>query len=659
MTYINIMTSRVSKYDIEKTTNIHENIWCPLENNHKKRKRCNNYNLRNSATSSNETIDTYISGTRVKNFLLRDPLLDWFDMYYVQKETKRTKVKNSLLKNKEKELQNTIDEEKNKMNVLFTGGNTFENKVMDHIEKKYKKNVVTISEGRQCDCTYENFEKTKKAMMNGVPIISQAILINDKNNTRGIADIIVRSDYLNKIVTRRVISDENKIIKAPFLNGNYHYRVIDIKWTSMTLCSNGYTIRNEGRFPCYKGQLAIYNCILGEIQGFFPSEAYILAKSWKIDRAILSEEGDCCFDLLGVIDYDGFDNQYIEKTKNAMNWIRELRIDGDKWDPLNPHRVEMYPNMSNKNDTPWTNEKQKIANEINELTQIWYVGDVNRNHAHAHGITSWKDERCTSEIMKISGTKRAHTINTILDVNRNDNVIIHPKFIKNNLCGWQTESPVDFYIDFETLNCALCDTTDINIYDSKKVSDLVFMIGIGYKYNNKWIYKNFTINSISFDEEIKIFDEFTDFLKTQIQILDPERIYMPRLFHWSQAELINLRHVNERHDNKWKNLLNDKIATWVDMYNVFTDEPIVVKGSLSFKLKSVGKSLYNLGLIPTSWNDIGPSDGLDAMMSAIECYMKNKNVKRTQVMKMIIDYNEVDCKIILDIVELLRDNNCD
>ena len=77
--------------------------------------------------------------------------------------------------------------------------------------------------------------------------------------------------------------DTKTPIYTELLTGNkYHYRVIDCKWTTMTLCADNVSIRKEGLFPAYKGQLAVYTAALGQMQGYTPNYAYIMAKKWKI-----------------------------------------------------------------------------------------------------------------------------------------------------------------------------------------------------------------------------------------------------------------------------------------------------------------------------------------------------------------------------------------
>jgi hypothetical protein len=112
------------------------------------------------------------------------------------------------------------------------------------------------------------------------PIILQAYIKSEKLKLRGITDILVRSDYINRLTTNTLLKREE--IKNE--NGELYYLVIDIKWSHMSLCVDGKTIRNEGRYKAYKGQLLIYNTILGEIQDYVPKYSYIMPKSWHIDR---------------------------------------------------------------------------------------------------------------------------------------------------------------------------------------------------------------------------------------------------------------------------------------------------------------------------------------------------------------------------------------
>ena len=85
-------------------------------------------------------------------------------------------------------------------------------------------------------------------------------------------------------------------------------------------------------------------------------------------------------------------------------------------------------------------------------------------------------------------------------------------------------------------------------------------------------------------------------------------------------------------------------------------EPIIVQGVFKFGLKSIGKALYNHNLIKTTWDE--NDSGLDVMIQFKElCKTKNKNIplKRCLKIKEIINYNQVDCRVLYEIVELLRE----
>ena len=92
---------------------------------------------------------------------------------------------------------------------------------------------------------------------------------------------------------------------------------------------------------------------------------------------------------------------------------------------------------------------------------------------------------------------------------------------------------------------------------------------------------------------------------------------------------------------------------------MFKREPIVVKGALRFKLKTISKALYKLGLISTSWDSNNEcSSGLVAMALANDIYKNNKVVtEEIESMKKIIYYNEIDCKVLWDILKYLRTNH--
>jgi len=147
---------------------------------------------------------------------------------------------------------------------------------------------------------------------------------------------------------------------------------------------------------------------------------------------------------------------------------------------------------------------------------------------------------------------------------------------------------------------------------------------------------------------------------TRQRFAGPDR--EPLLIHWSAAETSNLQDAYnaaiKRHPEREKDWLQ---LQWFDfLKNVIKAEPVVVRGALAFGLKPVAQAMYNHGLIKTNWQD-GPVDGLGAMVGAWSCAKEAARSKSAlnavPFMKKIAAYNEVDCKVMMEIVCYLRQNH--
>ena len=616
----------------------------------------------------------WVSATRTKNYLNDDKCVDWL-MLYDNKEKKEKKENYKV------------------SNLLFDGGITFEKKVYEELKKIYKDNFVIVF-------TNEDLEKrksleymklknneTKKLMNDGIPIIAQVPLLNHTNKTYGIADLIVRSDYLQQIFYY-FDNDEDINIKAPRLkmkdNLNYHYRVIDIKWTNMTLCVDGKTIRNEGLFPAYKGQLAVYTNALQALQGYTPNYAYIMAKSWKIgtnnvnfelDNILQNNRGYSTFDRLGVIDYSNKDNYYVEETKKAIMWVQKVITEGDKWsyNKDKPSVPELYPNMNKTSNSYFDKIKEKYALQYGDPTFVWYVNSYHRDNLHKHNIFDIRDDNCSIEKLGISNDKRGSIISKIIDINKTNNKqIIYPKYIKNNFGYWQQEMNNEYYIDFESINCNLYDTQNMDIDCSFYESQITFMVGIGFSKdtrNTQDIINKLNLTNVDYYiNENKNWEFVCFYLKTYKNYLNDElelfkcfeqfvnlrrKNNLAKLFHWTNAEKSFMTRANLRNKEIKFNMLNNNKFLWIDMCKIFETTPIVIKGAFRFKLKHIAKAFYNQGFIKTHWKDNHITDGLSAMLNSIEIYKNNNIVKQHNIIT-IIEYNEIDCKVIWEIVNYLR-----
>ena len=628
---------------------------------------------------TNNNINLWVSGTNISNYLLGEPLLDWLNLYYsklkfnencnkinTRSQSKNNNSNNTNNTNNSNNTNNTNNSNNNinEENVLMYNGLQFERAVYDYLKLKFKNNEIMeiIPKDNTTSLNDSQFKyysnKTQDVINKGIPIILQGVLLNSELKLRGIADIVVRSDYVNKLVKKKIIPKDE--IKK---NGKLYYVIIDIKWTTMTLCVDGMTIRNEGRFKAYKGQLLIYNILLGLMQNYIPECTYIMSKSWKIDSSRDPQEGSSCFDLMGVINYVDRDIDYVQQTINGINWIRYVREYGSVLSPLNLETSNLSVNMSNYYDTPWTNIKKTLCIETKDITAIWNLTSKQRNIGFSKNIKQWTDINCTTLNLDMNSGKKAETIDLILHINKQSEYKVLPNKlseIKDNRFNWKKKYPTDFYIDFETIGDTFIrqNKNDIDVNNSKGISDFVFMIGVGYEENSEWKYEVFFCNNYTLNDEYNVLLEYINFIKETTKRLDPNQEYFPRLFHWSHAEQTIMEKLLNRHQSLSKLWIELDYIGWVDMCDIFIKTPIVVKGALCFKLKEIGKALFANGLIMTCWENSSISDGLNAMISAIKYYeLKKQNVLNDDVKNIFVDiikYNEIDCKSVWEIVSYLR-----
>jgi hypothetical protein len=743
--------------DIWKNFSYDKNDFSNLKKKIKKysNKKSSSKRPKKKAKNNNEKIDNkmlcWISATRAKNYLLDDPCLDWLNIWFhkyglTDIDTDSDKINN-----------NNLIKDTSHLEVLFDGGNRFEEKVFEELKKLYDDDFQIVFD--QDD--YQVFKKerdmngfirtkyneTIKLMKKGTPFIAQAVMINDSNMTYGVADILIRSDYMSDIFG--IFYDDGKLeAPAPKIGlEKYHYRVIDCKWTTLTLNVDGYTVRNSGFIPAYKGQLAIYNACLDQMQGYIPDSAYIMGKAWKIGKQdILKEEerkykGFSAYDRLGVVNYVNKDKNYVTKTKEAIQWVQRVMTEGREWRyGLNkPSIPELYPNMNKNHDQSFISVKKELAERYGEITQAWYVGPKHRANANKYGITDIRDPRISLEKLGIKSEKRGHVIKQILNINKSNQTkyLVKPKRIKTNDMNWQEDHIMDYYVDFETMNYNLfVDPKYMNTDNSFFDDSVTFMIGIGflhepevdsmkiiealemdksrcdafhkiddkkYKKVGKWEFVCFYITDLQVCNELELYRLFFQFMIVRNCIIkklygyeDESSENESRVFHWTSAELQFMdravkRMRSNQYDNdlaemfnidnntkeikKIKSELKNLIKTfentviWVDLCTEMRKEPVVVKGCYKYALKNFANAMQKNGLILTNWDNGKMSNGFTAMIEAIKIYRNGRNLAEQGKFKEsivnidnndfneIVKYNEVDCRVMWEIIVYLRENH--
>jgi len=560
----------------------------------------------------------WINATETKNYMMKDPLLDWLNIYGDHEHHKYQKDSNNnfneYMTSKEKE---------------------FHCAVVKNLYKRFPEKIITIAHINE-KFSIDKYQETVNAMINGVPIILKGLLHNRSNNTYGFPDIILRKDYLPLVILN---SPQQETFNTHI---GYDYCVLSIKYMSLKLKNN--LIVNVGNIISYKSELIIYNEALKSILGYVPNHAYIIGRKYK-SATVYGP-----FENIGMIDVVGYDHNIVTKTYEALNWLKEIKKYGNKWSINNPHRWELYPNMSNSFDYPWHQLKKKLAIDIGEITTLWNCGIKERNIAHMNGVYSL--DNITTDLIGFKGKKQI-ILNNFLKINSSSclDIIIHDKITQLNT------DKLEFYVDFETVNSLDLDFTDIIQFDFNKKHNLnhhgmIYMIGIGYKdHHNKWCFKCFTVDRLNHQCEKEILLQWLNYMDIIKEKYGIQKKKNCRVYHWSKAEVSESNKAFKRH-----NIQNISI-NWYDLLDYFKNNHIAIKGVYNYGLKSVAKALYKHKLIKTKWSD-DSLDGTSAMLAAWNCEIKCLNNEGSQLkdfkeMQEIIKYNRVDCKVMLDILKVI------
>jgi hypothetical protein len=493
-------------------------------------------------------------------------------------------------------------------------------------------------------------EATWDAMKNGAPVIASGVLRDPQRRTYGVADLLVRSDVLTALCPDAFIGDQLELPVAAMRHGR-HYRVVDLKFSTLHLLKDGGL--GAGQLDVM-AQCWIYNEALGRIQGFTPPAAYVAGRAWKQGTL----RGDRCWERLARVPRDAYvrsrEDDLGSVVAEALAWIRRLRTEGAEWRVLPvPSVVELWPNMKASSDFPWHAAKAEIAAKLADLTVLPRVNVELRAAAHAIGVTRWDDPRTSATTLGVDG-EHARTLDAVIGVNRDDGDVVRPRRVTADEAAWRIAPPVEAFVDFEFVHDL---DDDFTAFPRKGGQSLIFQIGSGTYRDRVWEFHQFTVDDLGVEAEGRMIDAWLadlDGLARRAGCASPTDV---RLVHWSLAEESNFERAYEsarsRHpDRTWPRL------QWYDLLGrVFRAEPIVVKGAFSFGLKSIARAMRAHGLIETAWGE-GLADGAGAMAgawaAAAESRARGRTLAESAVMQEIGRYNEVDCRVMAELLDYLR-----
>jgi putative phage-type endonuclease len=471
---------------------------------------------------------------------------------------------------------------------------TFKNKIIEYIVNKYPNKYIIITDNTKYNTKSNDlFERTIDSLKK-YPIVINGIIHNFNYKAYGGIDIIINKEYMKKLFG--INSDKDSCF-------------IKIEYKTINYLSDNITSENNSFINAY--MYILENALL---ENNITSKSYIMGYKSKFSNN--------CFDKIALI------NTNEKNITNAIDWLSKLKNSGNNWNLTPPTVPELYPNMKNTTNYPWNSAKKLIAKELDEITLLHGISYKFRNQLHEKNI------------FKIKDIPPNLIDNKLLNINYYSNDLIKPSKIINNYNNWKSTNKI-LYIDFETVN----DLNDsFENFPLHEKTNLIYMIGVGYKDSQNWKYYNLTVKSLNLENEKEILISFKNLL---------EELDYDIIIHWSNAELNFLKNANKRHN------LNIELKNNVDLRKIFEKEPISIKGLYNYKLKEVIKVMNNYNFIDIKYDTI--DNGLEAMILTWkyneQSLQKKIPLYNINEFKEIIYYNEIDCKSMYEIILYLKQNH--
>ncbi len=498
------------------------------------------------------------------------------------------------------------DKEENSYSLYWMNrGNEYEDILIDDLKNK-NFTFKNVKEDYTKFC-HDGVEDTLDYMREGIEIIYQGFLLDEEKEIYGIPDLLIRCDTFHKLFNFDV-----PIIYPTNKDFSWTYFVVDIKCSTIKL-NNDNKISNQLGKKVFKSQIYIYNSILEKL--FFNNSSnqpfgFLLARR-VVKNNVVQDNNICAIN---------FDEENIgDEVEQALSWIKEVREKGMNWDIDNPTRNELKPNMKNKRDYPWSNAKQIIANKQKELTRIWHVSSKIRDNCKENDLEN--HFTCDKKKLIISKMFKSDSDEEI----ENDYDTI-------DLSSILKKDTLNFYVDFEYIN-----GSDLSF--DKYPRTHLYLIGVGY-FDNNWKYKSFFPNQINDRDEKTVLHKWIQFMNETTKKLNYNKY---QIIHWSKAEPSLYNKLKELF------LLRTKLD-WIDLQPILKKSCIVFDNMKNYSLKNVAKTMKNMGFIETNWED-NVVDGLGANMIIIKG-IKNQ-IGDINGFDDIIKYNEVDCKVMYEIIKFL------
>ena len=530
---------------------------------------------------------------RLKNSIQNDPLSDWFEKINEKYQCYKKEEKTTFeleLKEKKKKYKLDFFSFLKHHYQYYFGIN------LDHDQMKKNLKNKTVGIFIQCDLYHKKY------------------------------DILLRPDLIIHRDIFREIFNEVTIELPEYIVADIIYKTVHFN-TDKTDLLNDYNL--------YYQKCKMYLCSQCIDKSF--KIGYLFAKEYRHKDNILRKKES--------IGYFQFTNDMKNKIEEGLGWIDNLNHYYDDWLIYpKPTISELYPNMNIKTG-PWYKEKKRLAELINEITLVWNISYHKRCILHDKGIYTWSDPILLRNIYpyEIHDSKRELIQEKMIHMNKQDELKIQPRRIKSrdfihHILNRENSIILDIESVLRLDEKESYFTEDINLENPR-------ICIIGTIINKTDSFKDFTIKYLSDEEEKKIIQYWLIYLNKSIK---SNKI---KVYHWGNAEKVYLDYMK----NKYPDLKYPEFEL-IDILKYFKEEPITIQGCFGYGLKEIVKQLYSHKLIENQWQD--DTDGLEAMIQIMkksqEAELKNIPLKRFNEIKKIIYYNYMDCKVIVDILQMLE-----
>jgi hypothetical protein len=438
---------------------------------------------------------------------------------------------------------------------------------------------------------HESFDLTKLMIEKNIPVIFNGYLRCDKMRIFSHFDVLIHS---------RVISEFLGVDTPSQLFEGYYQLLIVYNNNRDTKKNNVILYGKQKILDSYFSENSTFDST------FTQPRAFILSNTNNIFNVDLNQES------------------LFYKMNESYKWILDLRENGRSWDLYNPTRHELLPNMKHGSTYGYKNIIKSIISKNDELTSYNDITLEKRNEYFTRNMTieealKESGKPFLKSVAELRGTKKI-----ICDLSK---LVVPKKRV--------------FYVDFEYIN-----SFHFKRDFSNEDTNHLYLIGILYEKDGEWLYKSFVPKQIDYmnssnSYEVQNIREWINFM---------ESFGSPYcVMNWSTAEQSMLNSLSKQYHFDLETDIE-----WIDLLKLFKSTiHFVCDGMKTYSLKDVAKSMYNLGLIKTSWND-NVMNGLEANILLIPNFIKGDYVLESNVsLSDIIKYNEIDCRVMFELFDFV------